>query len=111
MSLSLVILCEPYTGSDPPDTHITDRTNYVRGGKVAMTVALSPKLPDDAIDHLIIADIAPSSASLSTEFGGYIEAMNKIEQSRVNSRREAQAILAPYEPVCHLLHNRRHLPP
>lgn len=72
-----------------------------RGGKVAMAVALSAELPDDAIEHLIVADIAPSSASLSTEFQGYVEAMNKIEQSKVNSRREAQDILEPYEPVSH----------
>ncbi|KAI0276875.1 alpha/beta-hydrolase [Russula brevipes] len=68
------------------------------GGKVAMAVALSKELPPDAIEHLIVADIAPSSAALSAEFQGYIEAMNKIEQSKVNSRREAQDILAPYEP-------------
>jgi hypothetical protein len=68
-----------------------------------MVVALSPELPDDAIEHLIVTDIAPSSAELSTDFQGYIEAMNKIEQSGVSSRREAQDILTPYEPVCHLL--------
>jgi len=68
------------------------------GGKVAMAVALSPELPTDAIEHLIVADIAPSSAALSTEFQGYIEAMHKIEQTKINSRREAQDILAPYEP-------------
>ena len=65
-----------------------------------MTVALSPVLPADTIQNLIVADIAPSNASqVSPEFQRYIEAMNKIEQSRVSSRREAQDILAPYEPV------------
>jgi len=64
-----------------------------------MAAALSPELPTGAIEHLIVADIAPSSAALSTEFQGYIEAMHKIEQAKVNSRREAQDILAPYEPV------------
>jgi len=68
-----------------------------------MAVALSTELPPDAIEHLIVADIAPSSAELSTEFQGYIEGMNKVEQSNVNSRREAQDILAPYEPVRHQL--------
>jgi len=63
-----------------------------------MAVALSPELPAHAIEHLIVADIAPSSASFSTEFQGYIDAMNKIEQSNVNSRREAHDILLPYEP-------------
>lgn len=70
-----------------------------RGGKVAMAVALSAELPTDAIEHLIVADIAPSNSSLSTEFQGYIDGMNKIEQSEVSSRREAQDILASYEPV------------
>ncbi|KAH9068398.1 alpha/beta-hydrolase, partial [Lactarius deliciosus] len=69
------------------------------GGKVAMTVALSPVLPTGTIEHLIIADVAPSNAMLSSEFQGYIEAMSKIEKSRVTSRKEAQDILAPYEPV------------
>ena len=64
-----------------------------------MAVALSPELPADAIENLIVADIAPSSASLSTEFQGYIDAMNKIEQGNINSRREAHDILSPYEPV------------
>ena len=65
-----------------------------------MTVALSPVLPAGTIEHLIVADITPSSASIiSSEFQSYIEAMNKIEKSKVSSRREAQDILAPYEPV------------
>ena len=64
-----------------------------------MAVALSPELPADAIENLIVADIAPSNGALSTEFQSYIEAMKKIEQSKVNSRRKAQDILAPYEPV------------
>lgn len=70
-----------------------------------MTVALSPVLPADTIEHLIVADIAPSNASvISSEFQNYIEAMNKIEKSKVSSRREAQDILAPYEPVGLFLH-------
>lgn len=64
-----------------------------------MAVALSPVLPAGAVDHLVVADIAPSSTLLSPEFRGYIEAMRKIEKSRVGSRQEAQDILASYEPV------------
>ena len=76
-----------------------------RGGKVAMAVALSDELPADAIEHLIVEDIAPSDAALSTEFQGYVEAMKKIERSKVSSRREAQDILAHYESVSrHLQH-------
>ncbi|KAF8493929.1 alpha/beta-hydrolase, partial [Russula emetica] len=67
------------------------------GGKVAMAVALSADLPADAIEHLIVADISPSNAALSTEFQAYVEAMKKIERSKVSSRREALDILAPYE--------------
>jgi hypothetical protein len=70
-----------------------------RGGKVAMAVALSAELPADAIEHLIVEDIAPSNAALSTDFQSYVEAMKKIERSEVSSRREAQDILAPYESV------------
>jgi hypothetical protein len=70
-----------------------------RGGKVAMAVALSAELPADAIEHLIVADIAPSNTALSTEFQGYVEGMKKIECSEVSSRREAQDILASYESV------------
>lgn len=70
-----------------------------------MTVALSDELPADAIEHLIVADIAPSSTALPTEFQGYVEAMKKIESSEVSSRREAQDILALYESVSrHLQH-------
>ena len=67
-----------------------------------MAVALSDELPVGAIEHLIVADIAPSNAELSTEFQDYVEAMKKIERSKVSSRREAQDILASYESVsCH----------
>jgi hypothetical protein len=76
-----------------------------RGGKVAMAVALSTKLPADAIEHLIVEDIAPSISALSSEFQGYVEAMKKIERSEVRSRQEAHDILASYESVSrHLQH-------
>src|SRR5277367_1642574 len=64
-----------------------------RGGKVAMAVALDPHLPDGLLSHLIIADIAPSKASLSQEFREYIEGMKKIDTSNVPSRKEAKEIL------------------
>jgi len=67
------------------------------GGKVAMTVALSPDTPSDLLSHLIVADIAPAKGALSSEFRGYVDAMKKIEASEVKTRKEAQAILAPYE--------------
>jgi hypothetical protein len=64
-----------------------------------MSVALSSELPQELISHLIIADMAPSKGALSPEFQGYVEAMQKIEESCVTSRQEAQHILTPYEPV------------
>ena len=65
-----------------------------------MTVALDPELPSDLLSHLIVADIAPARGALSNEFKGYIEAMQKIEQSQVKSRHEADGLLKPYEKVC-----------
>jgi len=62
-----------------------------------MTVALNPDTPQDLLSHLIVADIAPSKGALSREFDGYIQALKKIHESRVQSRREAQKILEPYE--------------
>lgn len=63
-----------------------------------MSVALSPECPRD-LRHLVVADIAPAKGALSREFSGYVEALKKIEASRVTSRREAQDILLPYEQV------------
>lgn len=64
-----------------------------------MALALNPDLPDGLLSQLIVADIAPSKGPLSSEFAGYMEAMKKIEDSNVHSRKEAQDILKPYEPV------------
>ena len=65
-----------------------------------MAVALNPDLPTNALSNLIVADIAPSKGDLSPEFKAYVEAMKKIEASKVSTRKEAQAILAEYEEVC-----------
>ncbi|KAI0787738.1 alpha/beta-hydrolase [Fomes fomentarius] len=67
------------------------------GGKVAMTVALDPELPANRLSHLIVADIAPSRGTLSSEFQGYVEAMQKIEEAGVKTRQEADRVLKPYE--------------
>ena len=74
-----------------------------RGGKVAMATALSPELPPDALSNLIVVDIAPSRASsLSQEFAGYFEGMQKIEDTQVGTRQDAQSILTEYEKVTRL---------
>ncbi|KAF9790734.1 alpha beta-hydrolase, partial [Thelephora terrestris] len=68
------------------------------GGKVAMAAALSPELPRNAVSNLIVVDIAPSrAASLSQEFAGYFEGMQKVEEARVGTRQDAENILTEYE--------------
>ncbi|EED85974.1 hypothetical protein POSPLDRAFT_44054 [Postia placenta Mad-698-R] len=67
------------------------------GGKVAMAFALSPDCPRDLLSHLIVADMAPSKGALSPEFNGYVEALRKIEDAKITSRKDAQHILTPYE--------------
>lgn len=64
-----------------------------RGGKVAMAMALSPSLPPDLIKNLIIADIAPSRGRLSPDFEVYLQAMHKIEDSRLKTRKDADQML------------------
>ncbi|KZV72628.1 alpha/beta-hydrolase [Peniophora sp. CONT] len=68
------------------------------GGKVAMTLALSPDLPKNTLRDLIVADIAPARADLSSEFQGYVKGMVEIEKAELSSRQEAQEVLKPYEP-------------
>ena len=65
-----------------------------------MATALSPELPPKTLSNLIVVDIAPSrAASLSEEFAGYFEGMQKIEEARIATRQDAQVILAEYEKV------------
>jgi hypothetical protein len=65
-----------------------------------MATALSPELPPNALSNLIVVDITPSSAaSLSNEFTGYFEGMQKIEDAQVSTRQDAQTILTEYEKV------------
>lgn len=64
-----------------------------------MSLALSPTLPSNLLSHLIVADIAPSRGALSKEFQSYITVMREIEEKAVVTRKEAQDLLTPYEPV------------
>lgn len=64
-----------------------------------MTLALDPALPPSTLSNLIIADIAPSKGALSSEFLSYIQAMKKINDAQVRSRKSAQEILYEYEKV------------
>ena len=76
-----------------------DRSNLYRGGKVAMALALSPDLPPEVLSHLIVADIAPSKGALSQEFRNYTDAMQRIEQSQVTTRKAANDIIHEVESV------------
>ena len=65
-----------------------------------MTTALNPELPPGALSNLLIVDVAPSrGSSLSQEFAGYFEGMQKVEVANVNTRQDAQTILTEYEKV------------
>ena len=66
-----------------------------------MALALSPDLPPGILSHLIVADIAPSKGALSSEFRNYTDAMHKIEQLEVTTRKEANDIIHEIEPVGH----------
>jgi len=62
-----------------------------------MATALSPELAPNALSNLIVVDIAPSRApSLSDEFVGYFEGMQKVEDAQVSTRQDAQTILTEY---------------
>jgi hypothetical protein len=62
-----------------------------------MTCALNPDLPQGMLSNLIVADIAPFKGGLSSEFAGYVEGMQKIEASKVSTKKEAQDILTDFE--------------
>ncbi|KAI5122520.1 hypothetical protein M0805_005248 [Coniferiporia weirii] len=68
------------------------------GGKVAMTVALRPDLPKGMLSHLIIVDISPIRANLSSEFPRYVDGMLEIEsEGSVKSKKDAFNKLHEYE--------------
>lgn len=46
-----------------------------------------------------MVDMAPGVGKISPEFHSYINAMKEIEKAAVHSRKEADEILAEYEPV------------
>ncbi|KAJ3562849.1 hypothetical protein NP233_g9322 [Leucocoprinus birnbaumii] len=84
------------------DKHKLRKTTIIghsMGGKVAMAIALDPHLETDPsiLENLIAVDIAPVKAKLSTGFRGYLEAMRRIENEKVKTRKEAMAILSEYE--------------
>lgn len=71
----------------------------IRGGKVAMSVALGQNSPKDLISHLIVVDIAPTKGVPSFDFRSHAIAVIQIQNDQVKSREEADKILAEVEPV------------
>ncbi|KAG6916206.1 hypothetical protein DXG01_007836 [Tephrocybe rancida] len=61
------------------------------GGKVAMTLALSPSPP--SLANLIVSDIAPTRSSLSPSFKRYLGVMAQISDpaSKIRTREEADS--------------------
>jgi hypothetical protein len=71
--------------------------HYVhRGGKVAMAQALSEP---DSISKLIVIDITPARAGISSDFVKYVDAMREVQNANVSSKKEGDKILQPYEEV------------
>ncbi|KAG6808777.1 hypothetical protein H0H93_016497, partial [Arthromyces matolae] len=79
------------------------------GGKVAMTLALSPSPPNLA--NLIVSDIAPTQSSLSPSFKVYLNSMARIQDpaSNIRTREEANSALQEVEKVFRLVHTIKEL--
>ncbi|KZS92047.1 alpha/beta-hydrolase [Sistotremastrum niveocremeum HHB9708] len=69
------------------------------GGKVAMTLALTPSLQDDVLSQLIVEDTAPGRGSISEEFLHYVDVMSEIETGGFKTRKEADRHLAKTDPA------------
>ena len=75
------------------DLGAVDVIGHSMGGKAAMTLALShPEL----VDRLTVVDIAPAPSPGT--FIHYVEALRAMDLSRIASRKDADAQLAPAEP-------------
>lgn len=61
-----------------------------------MALALRPDTP---VEKLVVLDMSPAVGQISPDFAKYLEAMKAIVAARVRSRKEADQILAKYEPV------------
>jgi esterase len=65
------------------------------GGKVAMVAALRSS---ELVDRLCVVDIAPVDYGGSTEFAGYVEAMQGLDLDALNRRADADAALEEAVP-------------
>jgi pimeloyl-ACP methyl ester carboxylesterase len=68
------------------------------GGKVSMSVALHPDLPQGMLRNLVSVDMSAKRGPLSPEFERYIDAMVQIRDKPCRSRSEADEILQQTEP-------------
>lgn len=67
------------------------------GGKVSMSVALHPELPEGMLGKLISVDMSAKRGPLSPEFERYIDAMVEIRDKPCRSRHEADTLLQATE--------------
>ncbi|WOO80057.1 Abhydrolase domain-containing protein [Vanrija pseudolonga] len=68
------------------------------GAKAVMALALNAEL-NAKLHTLTAVDMAPASEPIEPQYKGYAEAMMAIAAAGVSKRAEADAMLAPYEPV------------
>jgi pimeloyl-ACP methyl ester carboxylesterase len=66
------------------------------GGKAAMAAALAAP---HALEKLVVADIAPAAGAMSPEFAVYVDAMVRVQEMGLRSRKDAQAVLRETESV------------
>ena len=77
------------------------------GGKVAMHLALEREVygSDAWLKQLVVVDMAPVDQTAETApslFGGYVQAMNAVEEARVETPTQADAILSQTIPDLHV---------
>ena len=74
-----------FPGVKPPITIV----GHSLGGKAAMALALHPDLPEGLIGHLVVEDVSPNRAKLSSDFYAYIKGMKAVLEQQSGSRKEA----------------------
>lgn len=62
---------------------------HIRGGKVAMTMALRHA----PLDRLVVVDMAPVKVELSSEFTNYVAVMKDIQNAHVKKQSEADTVM------------------
>jgi pimeloyl-ACP methyl ester carboxylesterase len=66
------------------------------GAKTVMTMALRNP---DCCANIIAVDNAPVDAVLTSDFPRYVEGMRRVNEARVKTQKEADAIMEPYAKV------------